>query len=59
VIKSRKDVLRILKDNGYSLVSSKKHEKYSNGKETVIIPQKHKDFHVTGHKIILKRAGLL
>ena len=59
MIKSRKDVLRILKTNGYSLISSKKHEKWSNGASVVIIPQKHRDFHVTGHKIILKRAGLL
>lgn len=59
MIKSRKCVLKILRSNGYSLISSNKHEKWSNGIKTIIIPQKHKDFHVTGHKIILKRAGLI
>jgi predicted RNA binding protein YcfA (HicA-like mRNA interferase family) len=59
MIKSRKDVVRILKTNGYQLVSSNSHEKWTNGNNIVIIPHKHKDFHVIGHKIILKRAGLL
>jgi hypothetical protein len=59
MIKSRKDVLRILKTNGFKLISCNKHEKWSNGNIQVLIPQRHKEFHVISHKIILKRAGLI
>jgi predicted RNA binding protein YcfA (HicA-like mRNA interferase family) len=59
MIKSRKCVIRILKTNGFQLVSSNSHEKWTNGKNIVIIPHKHRDFHVVSHKIILKRAGLI
>lgn len=59
MIKSYKDVQRILKSSGYILIASKCHEKWSNGSNTVIIPHKHKSFHVVTHKTILKRAGLI
>ena len=59
MIKSRKDVIRILKANGYTLISSNKHDKWYNGNNSIVIPQKHKAFHVISHKQILKRAGLI
>lgn len=59
MIKSRKDVIKILKTNGFELISYSKHEKWSNGKIQVIIPQKHREFHKISHRIILKRAGLI
>lgn len=59
MIKSRKDVIRILKDNNYFLVSIGKHEKWSNGDNSLFIPKKHKSFHKIGHKEILKKANLI
>jgi len=59
MIKSRKDVISILSKAGYVLVSAQKHEKWSDGNNTVIIPRKHNSFQKTTHKIILKRAGLI
>jgi len=59
MIKSRKDVIELLKKNNFKLISCSKHEKWSNGETQVIIPQKHREFHKMSHKIILKRAGLL
>lgn len=58
-ITNRRDFLKFLKKNGYKLISSAKHEKWSNGENIIIVPNKHKSFHVTGHNKILKNAGLV
>jgi hypothetical protein len=56
--KNRTEVIKILESNGYRLVSTGKHEKWSNGTSIVLMPKKHREFHVIGHYQMLKRVGL-
>lgn len=37
----RKNLIKTLKNAGFNLISSAKHEKWSNGKITVLVPNKH------------------
>lgn len=57
--KNRKEVIKLLKNNGFELVSQNKHEKWINGDKIVMLPNSHKEFHVISHWQILKRVGLV
>lgn len=58
--KNKKDLDKFLKSKNFSILHTNgKHEKWSDGNKTIIIPKKHKQFHVIGNWEILKKAGLV
>ena len=58
-VKSRREFQKILKAHNFIMVSSKKHEKWTNGIVTIHAPNNHKEFHVISHMEILKKAGII
>ena len=57
-ITNRPDFLNKLKSLGFEKIDQGAHEKWSDGKQTIIVPRKHKIFNVNTHKDILRRAGI-
>jgi len=56
-VTSRKDLINILKENGYILVANKKHEKWIRLDDIVSIPRKHsKGFSRMLAEGVLRRA---
>ena len=58
-IGDRKTLIRLLKDGGFVLVDSSKHEKWSNGKSSVYVPHKHGNFSRMLAERIAREAGVL
>lgn len=55
----KRDLEKILIRNGYRKIDSNKHEKWTNGSQTLVIPHKHgQEINEYTAKAIIKRWGL-
>lgn len=57
-IASKKELIKFIKKHGFILIGGAKHEKWSNGSYTLLLPRSDKDFSRMMAQRLIKEAGL-